>query len=87
MLPRSVSCGPLAGRGVRVSMQRLGRSSGGVGQDPGLGNLVRRGSHPAAVAASVVSADILPSPAVRITLCHTKFSRELTVCLAAACLK
>ena len=48
---------------------------------------IRRGSHPAAVAASVVSADVLPSPAVRITLCHTKFSRELMVCLATACLK
>ena len=81
--------------------------SGGVGQDPGFGDLgaatpvsrdrdlgeveqldpIRRGSHPAAVAASVVSADVLPSPAVRITLCHTKFSRELMVCLATACLK
>ena len=74
--------------------------SGGVGQDPGVGDLgavtavsgdrdlgevepldpIGRGSHPAAVAASVVSADVLPSPGVRITLCHTKFSRELMVC-------
>jgi hypothetical protein len=73
---------------------------GGVGQDPGVGDLgaatpvsrdrdlgeveqlepICRGSHPPAVAASVVSADVRPSPAVRITLCHTKFSRELMVC-------
>ena len=100
------------GHGDLLKMADSGRSalclpSGGVGQDPGVGDLgavtavsgdrdlgeveqldpIRRGSHPAAVAASVVSADILPSPAVRITLCHTKFSRELTVRLAAACLK
>ena len=62
--------------------------SGGVGQDPGIGDLgaatpalrdrdlgeveqldpIRRWSQPAAVAASVVSAAVLPSPAVRITL-------------------
>jgi hypothetical protein len=36
------------------------------------------------LAAGVVSVDVLKSPAVRITLCHTKFSTELMVCLATS---
>ena len=110
MLP-SVRFVRAARRTRRASLHATGSplclSSGGVGQDPGVGDLgaatpvsgdrdlgeveqldpIRRGSRSAAVAASVVSADVLPSPAVRITLCHKKFSRELVVYLATACLK
>ena len=91
MLP-SVRFVRAARRTRRASFHATGSplclSSGGVGQDPGVGDLgaatpvsgdrdlgeveqldpIRRGSHPAAVAASVVSRTSFHLQAVRITL-------------------